>query len=313
MASFDYAIGIDLGGTRIKAIAAANDGAVLATVDERRIDAPAGEGGAPVWAERVRAIVAQLEAEVGEGAARIGLAAPGLPAPSGRSIAHMPGRLAGLEGLDWTELLERDRPVPVINDAQAAMLAEMWVGAAQDLDDAVLITLGTGVGGAILSGGRLLRGHIGRAGHLGHLCLDPHGRPGITGMPGSLEDAIGDCTIAERTGGRFLSTEAVVKACRRGDEHAARVWRESIRCLACAIASLANILDPQAFLIGGGIAAAGPALFEPLQAALDKIEWRPANHQVQLRPTQSGPHAGALGAARNARAGSYHNNAGARV
>src|SRR5207248_10157438 len=140
----------------------------------------------------------------------VGVSAPGLAAADRRCISHMPRRLQGLEGLDWTEFLGVGRPVPVLNDAHAALLGECWIGAAQGLQNVAMLTLGTGVGGAAMVDGKLLRGHVGRAGHLGHICLNPYGTPGITGTPGSLENAIGNCTIEERTLGRFRSTHDLV-------------------------------------------------------------------------------------------------------
>src|SRR5947208_3385148 len=108
----------------------------------------------------------------------------------------------------------------------------------------MLLTLGTGVGGAAVVDGHLLKGHIGRAGHLGHICLDPQGKPDVVGTPGSLEDAIGNCTVAARTGGRFSSTLELAKAHEAGDAEAGKVWLLSIHHLACGIASLINVLDP---------------------------------------------------------------------
>src|SRR5208282_3807408 len=128
----------------------------------------------------------------------IGLAAPGLAAPDQRLIRCMPGRLPGLERLVWRKVLKAAGPVPVLNDAQAALLGEVWRGAARGARNACLLTLGTGVGGAALVDGRLLRGHIGRAGHLGHASLDPAGPPDVARTPGSLENAIGECTLKAR-------------------------------------------------------------------------------------------------------------------
>jgi glucokinase len=201
----------------------------------------------------------------------------------------------GLEGFDWPDWL--GRRVPVLNDAHAALLGEVWQGAARGMRDAILLTLGTGVGGAIWAGGRLLRGNLGRAGHFGHLCLDPHGAPTITGIPGGLENWIGNHNIAERTGGRFATTHALVAAYQAGDTFAAEVWLQSVRALGCAIASLVNVLDPQAVVIGGGIAQAGSALFDPLARVLDEVEWRPAGFSVPVVPARLGEWAGAYGAA----------------
>jgi glucokinase len=289
-------IGLDIGGTQIKAAAFSADGRVLA-----RRTAPTEDGGdsetVPRFATNVRSLLAGLEHETGP-AAHTGLSAPGLVAGDGRSISHMPGRLRGLENFDWSAWLGRD--VPLLNDAHAALLGEVWQGAARGLRDAVLLTLGTGVGGAIWADGRLLRGHIGRAGHIGHLSLDPFGAPTITGTPGGLENWIGNHNIAERSGGRFTSTHELVAAYETGDTFAAEVWLRSIRGLGCAIASLVNVLDPEAVVIGGGIASAGRALFDPLSRVLDETEWRPAGHTASVLPAQLGEWAGTYGAAWNA-------------
>lgn len=121
----------------------------------------------------------------------------------------MPGRLHGLEGFDFTNHLQQSRPVPVCNDAHAALLGEAWVGAAKGYDSVIMLTLGTGVGGAAIVNGRMLCGRIGRAGHFGHTSLDPWGKPDICNAPGSLERAIGNCTIQERGQGRYENTHAV--------------------------------------------------------------------------------------------------------
>lgn len=291
------AIGIDLGATAIKAMAFTVGGEVLAQTTTPTRDG-AIEAGLPAWAPAVRRIVAELEAHAAGGEVRVGLSAPGLAARDGRSIAVMPGRMTGLAGFDWTTYLGRS--VPVLNDAHAALVGEVWQGAARGARDAVLLTLGTGVGGAILSEGRLLKGHIGRAGHLGHLCLDPDGAPGIMNTPGTLEQAMGDCTVAARTEGRFTTTRALVEAASAGDAVAGRVWRRSLRVLACAIASIVNAVDPERVVLSGGITEAGPRLFDPLAAELDAVEWRPLEKRVTVVPATLGAWAGAYGAARSA-------------
>jgi glucokinase len=185
----------------------------------------------------------------------------------------------------------------VLNDAHAALLGEVWRGAARGLRDVVLLTLGTGVGGAIYADGRLLRGAIGRAGHLGHLCLDVDGPPGITRIPGSLEDAVGECRLKERSGGRFATTEELMAAHRAGDRVAGEVWLRSMRKLACGVASIINAVDPEVVLLGGGISTAGEELLAPLRGELADIEWRPGGRAVELRLAELGAWAGACGAA----------------
>ena len=145
--------------------------------------------------------------------------------------------------------------------------------------------------------GRLLRGHIGRAGHLGHTSLDIDGPPDVCGTPGSLEVKIGNCTIAERSHGRFQTTHDLVAAHLAGDAEASQLWLRSVRALACAIASFANILDPEAVIVGGGIARSGEALFEPLRRMVAEVEWKSTGYQVKILPATLGEFAGAFGAA----------------
>jgi glucokinase len=151
-----------------------------------------------------------------------------------------------------------------------------------------------------LSDGRILRGHLGRAGHLGHVCLDLDGAPDIVGTPGSLEDFIGNHNVVQRTGGKFATTHELIAAFEAGEPLAVELWGRSVRALACALASFINILDPEAIILGGGIARAGDALFAPLGRELETIEWRPTDSAVPLVPAQLGEWAGAIGAARAA-------------
>jgi glucokinase len=287
------AIGIDIGGTQMKAIVVDADGKVLS---RGCFDTGDSTG---AWASIARDYVAGVERKHGPTVA-VGVASPGLAASDGRSIAWMRGRMEAVQGFDWTAHLRREHLVPVLNDAHAALLGELWCGAAVACKNAVMLTLGTGVGGAIVCDGRLLRGHLGRAGHLGHLSLDPDGKPDIVNTPGSLEDAIGEHTLLARSEGKFASTAALVEAFRAGDADARRVWLKSIRALAAAIVSTINIVDPQVVIVGGGIANAGAALFEPLARELEMFEWRPLGEGVKIVPAALGEFAGAIGAARNA-------------
>jgi glucokinase len=297
--TMSYAIGIDLGGTNIKAVAVSEGGEVLA-----QANAPTSEsGGADAVASNVARELASLEAELGGRASAVGMASPGLVARDGRSMASISGHLECVEGFDWAEYLTGRAPA-LLNDAHAALLGEVWRGAAAGARDAVLLTLGTGVGGAILSGGRLLRGQLGRAGHLGHMCLDVDGARDSLGIPGTLEEAIGNRTLPLRSGGRFDSTERLVAAHLAGDAGATRVWLRSVFHLACAVTNIINAFDPEVVIVGGGVARAGQALFVPLGEYLDTMEWRPGGHRVRVAPAALGDVAGALGAARNALGGS---------
>lgn len=290
-----YIIGLDLGGSSVKWVVANRDGDSLdcgnVSFDP---DRPRH------WAEQIKATVEQIRTARRERCVGIGLSAPGLAAADARSIAWMPGRLAGLEGLVWSEFLQTEFAIPVLNDAHAALLGEAWIGAAKGSKNVIMLTLGTGVGGAAMVDGRLLLGHIGRAGHLGHVSLDPNGAPDVTGAPGSVELAIGNCTIDTRTNGRFATTHDLIAAHNAGDEGATAIWLKSVRDLAVGICGFINVLDPEIVIIGGGISRAGPALFEPLETYLRPIEWQPGGHKARIVPAQLGEHAGALGAAKRA-------------
>lgn len=174
------------------------------------------------------------------------------------------------------------------------------MGAAQGLENVFMLTLGTGVGGAAIVDGRLLRGNLGRAGHLGHITLDSRAQNDDVGTPGSLEMAIGNKTLTERSHGRYTSTEILVQHARAGDPKAVALWQESVRGLALGINSLINVLDPEAVILGGGIAQAGPDLFDRLSEILEGHEWRPRGARVRLLPAALSELAGAYGAARQA-------------
>ncbi len=287
-----YSIGVDLGGTNIKIVVISNDGNVL---EYLTCDTADTEGS---WAQTIRNNIELIRKQREESPCHIGLAAPGLAARDGRSIAYMQGRLKGLQGFVWQDFLESR--VVVLNDAHAALLGEVWRGAAQGYRNAILLTLGTGVGGAVLVDGRLIKGQIGRAGHLGHVTVNSDGRPDIVNAPGSLEQMIGNYNVSERSGGRFTSTRLLVEAHLHGDSGATTIWLRSIHHLAAAVASFINAFDPEIVIVGGGIAQAGSALFDPLRKELDRFEWRPLGHSVQVKPAALGEKAGAIGAAYHA-------------
>jgi glucokinase len=290
-----FALGIDLGGSSVKAVAVTPDGMLL---DQANVPFDADEYFD--WARKIASLVADLEQRGGGRAQGIGLSAPGLAARDGLSIARMPGRLQGLEGLNWTEFLRPAQgTVPVLNDGHAALLGEAWQGAARGFQNVIMLTLGTGVGGAAILDGRLLKGTIGRAGHFGHTCLDPNGERDVCNMPGSIEALIGNYNIESRSNGHFKTTHELVAAFQEGNAFAAEIWIKSVRALGCAVSSLVNVLDPEAVIIGGGIARSGPALFEPLEKYVRDTEWN-VGAPVKILPAQLGDLAGAYGAAYSA-------------
>lgn len=280
------AVGIDIGGTRVKSVIVDDQGKMLEEDERDSIE------GAAAFVSLVESILADLGASE---QLPVGISCPGLAQRDHRAIACMPGRMEGLEGLVFGDMLNRE--VFVLNDAHAATLGEATLGAAEGRRTVVMLTLGTGVGGGVVIDGRLYTGATGRAGHFGHMTVDAGGAQDICNTPGSIEDAIGNHNVNERSRGRYLSTRELIDAVNAGDVEAANVWQASVDALAAALASLINAFDPEAVVIGGGIAAAGPVLFDPLEQAMQRVEWRPHGQAVPILPATLGVQAGALGAA----------------
>ena len=270
------AIGIDLGGTRIKGVAVNDQGDVL-----YQIYADTNDGDNAVWKKAVAETVQSLLEKIKQHSAVIGISAPGLPDDDNSYIAVMPGRMQGLEKLVWKEFL--GHPSYVMNDGIAAMMAEAQFGAAKTKKHAVLLTLGTGVGGAILIDGKPYQGAFNKAGHVGHMVIRDEGDCDVTGMPGSLEECIGNCTVEKRSQGKFSSTKDLLDAFRNGDEFAREIWLKSVQHLAIGIASITNILSPEIIVLGGGITEAGRDLFEPLEKFIEQFlqEWNIALHDEE--------------------------------
>ena len=288
------AIGIDLGGTWIKGVLMdINTGEIV-----KQLYHPThGENdpGAAHWKQAVAETVADLRQQSPGLVKAIGLSAPGLPNDSNQYIAFMPGRLNGLEGFHWSHFL--NDTVHVVNDAHAALLAESRFGAAKNHRNVVMLTLGTGVGGGILIDGRLYQGNFQKAGHVGHIAVDGDGDRDIVGMPGSLEDAIGNATIERRSLGRFTSTYQLLEAYRQGDYFAQWVWLSSVRKLAVGVSSLINCFSPDLIVLGGGITQAEDDLMLPLAEFMSLYEWRPGGRATPIKIAHFGDMAGAIGAA----------------
>lgn len=280
------AIGIDLGGTRVKGVTVNAQGDVLQHHYTNII--------ADQWKQAIHDTVDALRKNI-SGAHLIGISAPGIPSERNDCISYMPERLQGLEGLVWSEVFHT--PTWVANDAIAAMAAEAKFGSAKGYKHAIMLTLGTGVGGAILIDGKIYNGAFQKAGHLGHITTDYNGKQDITGMPGSLEDAIGNCTIRERSNGKYNYTHELLEDVRNDDTHAKEIWLLSVRKLAVGIASLTNVLSPQRVILGGGITEAGELLFEPLEEYMQLYEWRAGGNRTEIVKAAYGDMAGAIGAA----------------
>ncbi|MFO0017008.1 MAG: ROK family protein [Synechococcaceae cyanobacterium] len=283
-------IGVDLGGTAIKLVRCDSDGAIHA---EQRLDTPS-----PALPHRVSAaLVAAIQRlDPDRLADRVGI---GLPGPSDRQ-----GRVARLaiNLPDWREVPLADwlepelgRRVVLANDADCALLGEAWRGAARGFDDVLLLTLGTGVGGAVLIGGRLYRGHAGAAAEPGLICVNPDGPPCHSGNRGSLEQY---CSLRGLARLSPLAPEELSRRAAAGDGAAQAVWDRYGQWLGIGLSSLIYVLTPQRVLIGGGLSEAWEHFEPALRREVEQRVLAVSREGVEIRRCALGNAAGRLGAVR---------------
>jgi glucokinase len=230
--------------------------------------------------------------------AGVGVAVPGIVDEEAGTVSEAPN-------LGWRDVAigsavrERlDVPVTIRHDVRAAALAEGLIGAARGCQDYLLLTLGTGVGAAVVFGGRPYTGQGGRGGELGHITVDPDGPVCACGGHGCLEAFASAGAVvrryAERSGERVAADEVLARA-RGGDPAAQVMWEDALDALALAIANYVTLLTPERVVIGGGLAGAGDELFEPVRRRLDSLV-RFAEPPAVV-PAALGPDAGWRGAA----------------
>ena len=285
-----YTIGIDLGGTRIKGILINKKGEILEQSYQPTNDKLGG------WKEAVKRTVEDLKSKSPQPIAGVGMSVPGLPNEDNSAIAYYPDRLQGLENFEWATYLGEE--AYVLNDAHAAVVAELGFGAAKDKKNVVLLTLGTGVGGGIVLNGKLYQGLHQKAGHIGHMTVDAADfSRSILGMPGSIEEAIGNYSVEKRTLGKFKSTYDLIQAYKAGDTWATFQWLTSVQKLAVVLASLTNLFSPDMIILGGGIAEANEDLFDPLSTFMELYEFKGSGSGTPVVKAHHGDMAGAMGAA----------------
>ncbi|HXQ44416.1 MAG TPA: ROK family protein [Acidimicrobiales bacterium] len=316
-------LGIDVGGTKILGLAVDGSGSVLAEAKAPtpRVLAPGstpGAGGDAVI-EAVAGVAEQL-IEALDTAGRVvtaaGVGVPGMVDDAG--VLRFAPNLPGGEGLDVggrvTTRLGGLRVV-VDNDATCAAVAEWTSGAAVGASDAVVVTLGTGIGGGLVVDNRVARGALGFAGEIGHMVVDPSGPSCPCGKRGCWErfasgSGLGRLAREAAHAGRLdavlrlaggdpeaVRAEDVTAAAATGDAGARAVLEELAWWLALGLANLANILDPSVFVLGGGLVDALDLVIEPVRVAFDDlVEGRLGRPEVMIRLATLGERAGAVGA-----------------
>ena len=283
-------IGVDLGGSAIKLGRFSAAGALLA---ELQVPTPQPALPGAVTTAIVEA-VQRLDPD--RLADRVGVGHPGPSDAAGR-VARIAINLPGWRDVplaDWLEPL-LERPVTLANDANCALIGEHWLGAARDARDVVLLTLGTGVGGAVLLDGQLFTGHRGAAAEPGLIGIDPDGPSCNSGNRGSLE------SFCSRRGFDRLSAINPSELCRQadaGDAESLAVWLAYGRLLGIGVSSLLYVFTPELVLIGGGLSGASahflPAVWREVEQRVQAV----SREGLTIRRCSLGNGAGRLGAAR---------------
>ena len=302
--------GVDIGGTKCLGLCLSADGTVLV---EERLPTPRG---ASNLADTVAAVVEALEANAGARIRAVGVGAPGLVDHTG--VLRAAPNLIGVTEMPIREMLTERLHVPVTvdNDATCATEAEWRHGAASGAKDALLITLGTGIGGGVVSGGALQRGANGFMSEPGHVVVDPNGPPCVCGRRGCWERYASGSGLARLArdaafGGRAAAVvdtaggdpesvrgEHVTSAARAGDPEAREILEEFAWWLALGLANLTNLFDPEVIVLGGGLVEESDLLLEPIRRLYEGLLYAPAHRpRPRLEPAMLGERAGAMGAA----------------
>ena len=294
------AIAVDLGGTQLRAALVAPDGTLAA-----RVARPTFAGAGP---EAVLAQIAEAVGEVAAGAgevAGVGVASPG-PLDTSRGVALDLPMLRGFAGFPFAAALA-DRlglPVRLENDGIAAAIGEWRRGAGQGRDNLVYVTLSTGIGGGIVADGRVLRGRMGLAGHVGHMTIVKDGAPCPCGNRGCWEAYAAGPAFADRAAHRLgcrpgdpaAAPPAVFDAAAAGDPAARALVEEEADLAGIGIASLLHLYSPEVVILGGGLAARFDALLPGIAARVATAAM-PAFRGVPILPAALGGNAGLVGAA----------------
>jgi glucokinase len=284
-------IGIDLGGTKILAAVVNQEGDV-----DRHHELPTPTGS---QAELLAALDSAVEELIEEGVSAIGF---GIPS----RIDQRLGRVVASVNIPLAELDFRDRmsqryglPVGIDNDANAAAIAEWKIGAGRGVQDLVMLTLGTGVGGGLILGGKPYRGATGSSAELGHTVIVHGGEPCSCGGHGHIESYASGAAatrVARETFGPESDARDLVRRALEGDEKAREILSGIGDYLGSALGSIVNLFNPEIVIIGGGFAAAWHFLIGPAEARMRLEALSPGREQVRIARAQLGTVAGVVGA-----------------
>ena len=300
--TISYSIGVDLGGTNLRAAAIDRNGMLLDRIGGRT---DLKEGHEAVLDDIVTSIRALRDKFGTETLCGVGVAVPGF-------IRIKEGLIVGSNNLpDFDGVPVRDeissrlgKPVILENDANAAALGEKWMGAGKEVDDLILLTLGTGIGGGIISGGRVLHGMVGMAAELGHLTVSPFGNPCGCGNTGCLEKHASATAISAMAKlvalGDDLSAKRVYEiGCGGGEEaeKAQAIFRHMGEALGIVLANLVNVFNFPLYLLSGGVLGAWDLFAPAMLAEMRRRSFTFRNTPTVVGKATLGSEAGLFGAA----------------
>ena len=300
----EYAIGMDLGGTNLRAAAIDKSGTLLEKISGAT---NFEEGRDAVIADIVAAISQLRETHGAEGLRGIGVGVPGFIRMKEGLITNS-NNLPYLENVPIRDVLSAKLNTRVIleNDANAAALGECWMGAGRDVEDLVLLTLGTGIGGGIISRGRIVRGNVGMAGELGHISVVPNGNPCGCGNQGCLEKHASATAVSAMARlmqlGEDLTSKDVYELAKQPGEvgdKARMVWQVVGEALGMAMAALINTFNFPLYLLSGGMLPAWE-FFAPhmMRVAMQRsFTFRATASETRIAQATLGNLAGLYGAA----------------
>ena len=319
-----YAIGVDLGGTHTKAALVRDDGSI---VRNDSTDTPADSGPEAVL-DAIAALAARVSRALPEGEriGGIGVGCPGSVSLDRRVVRHPPN-LSGWRDVELpdalgarltsgvTDAMDGDAVILAENDANCAALGSAFWGAGQPHDSFVMVTLGTGVGGAIVHENRLFRGATGAAGEIGHMTIDYEGPYARSGVAGALEAYLGHKFLTRHARYQLLTrptclhemTEAELanldpvtlhRAAMSGDAAAQEFFRWAGHKLGAALGGIVNLLDIRTFIVGGGVSAAGDVLLDPVRESIGRFVMPALRDGIEVLRETRGNAVAVQGAAR---------------
>lgn len=295
----EYSIGVDMGGTNLRAAAVSSDGEIFekctGTTDLH-------EGRDAVIEDMVRSIN-ELKKRCGTATlAGVGIGVPGFILMEKGIIANS-NNLPEFDGFPVRDAIQERLGTSIIleNDANAAALGEKWVGAGRDVNDLIMLTLGTGIGGGIIVGGKILHGFVGMAGEIGHITVNPTGNPCGCGNQGCLEKHASATAVKGMARlmrlGDHLTSQEIYDMAAAGDEKARRIFQVMGEALGTALATMVNLFNFPLYLLSGGVVAGWDQFAPAMFAELERRSFTYRTVKTRIEKASLGNQAGLIGAA----------------